>query len=187
MALYREAYIVRIASDPVALLWSGHGDLLVPADHVIGAEDAIALGAGELVNIPDFQLLINGLAERLDFTLSGVSEETIRLALEDAPSVAGARVDIGRMDMGPDWQQIAPVEWEATFEARSLTVASNGSGEDRVRSLKLTVAAGDTTRSRAPLAFFTDADQRRRSPDDAIFDHVAGINAGTSRRFGPAQ
>lgn len=185
MALYREAYIIRIASDPVALFWSGHGDLLVPADIVIGASDAIALGAGELVNIPDFQSLINGIAERLEFTISGVSEQTIRFALEDAPSVAGARVDIGRMDMGEDWQQIAPVEWEAVFEARSLTVESNDGGDGRTRSIKLTVAAGDTARSRAPLAFFTDSDQRRRSPDDAIFDHVAGINSGTSRRFGP--
>jgi hypothetical protein len=185
MAFYREAYIIRIASDPVALLWSGYGDLLVPADTVV-PEDSIALGGGGLVSVPDFQQLINGTAERLEYILSGISEEMIRLALEDAPSVAGSRVDLGRMDMDGDWQQIAPVEWEATFEARSLEVGSGWNGASRVRTLKLTVAAGDTTRSRAPLAFFTDADQRRRSPDDAIFSHVAAINGGTSRRFGPA-
>jgi hypothetical protein len=37
----------------------------------------------------------------------------------------------------------------------------------------------------APMAFFTDADQKKRSSTDTIFDHVAAINAGTSRRFGP--
>lgn len=184
MALYREGYIFRINTPTVAMFWSGFGELLVPADIVV-PEDSIALGAGELVNIPDLEQLINGTAERVDFTLSGVSQSTIRLAKEESPDVPGTRVDIGRMDFGPDWQQIAPVEWEWTGEARKLSVGSQNSENGRLRTLTLTVAAGDTTRSRAPLAFFTDADQRRRSPTDAIFSHVAGMSGGTSRRWGP--
>ncbi len=183
MGLYREAYIFRIASDPVALFWSGFGDLFVPADIVIPA-DAIALGAGELINIPDFEQLINGTAERLDIQLSGVTDQTLALAIEESASVAGARVDVGRMDQDQYWQQAAPVEWEAAFEARSLSVGSQFSA-GRVRTISLTIVSGDTTRSRANNAFFTDADQRRRSPTDAIFSHVAGISAGTTRRFGP--
>lgn len=185
MAFYRESIIVRIASDPPALLWSGLGPLLVPADIVV-PEDAIALGGAELVNVPDFQQLMNGTAERLEFTLSGVSEETVRLALEDAPSVRGARVDVGRADFDDAWQLIS-IEWEAVFEARSLSVSRPLAQSGQVtRSISLTIVAGDSTRSRAPNAFFTDADQRRDHPTDAIFSHVAGINAGTSRRFGPS-
>lgn len=185
MATYRESYIVRIACDPPVLIWSGLGLLPLPADAVIPVADD-AIGAGELVSIPDFQQLINGTAERLEFTLSGVSEETVRLALEDAASVRGARVDLGRIDFGADWQPLGPVEWEATFEARSLTVSRPRSTEEGVqRSISLTIVQGNTTRSRARTAYFTDADQRRRSPTDAIFSHVAGITAGTSRRFGP--
>lgn len=185
MPIYQESIIVRIASDPPALLWSGVGPLLIPADIVV-PEDAIALGGGELVSVPDFQQLMNGTAERLEFTLSGVGEETVRLALEDAPSVRGARVDIGRADFDADWQ-LTNVEWEAVFEARSLSVSRPLSQDGYVtRSISLTIVAGDSIRSRAPNAYFTDADQRRRSPTDAIFSHVAGINAGTSRRFGPS-
>lgn len=185
MAIYRESVIVRIDCDPPALLWSGVGPLPVPADIVIPSS-TIALGGGELVNVPDFQQLLNGTAERLDFTVSGVSEETLRLALEDAPSVAGARVDIGIISFDPDWQFLG-IEWEATFEARSLSIGRPATQNGKaVRSITLTIVAGETTRARAPLAFFTDADQRRRSSDDLIFSHVAGINAGTSRRFGPS-
>lgn len=185
MASYRESIVVRIASDPPALLWSGIGPLPVPADIVV-PEDAIALGGGELVSVPDFQQLMNGTAERLEFTLSGVREETVRLALEDAPSVRGARVDVGRVDFDDAWQMLG-IEWEAVFEARSLSVSRPASQEGQVtRSISLTIVAGSSTRARAPNAFFTDADQRRRSPTDAIFSHVAGINAGTSRRFGPS-
>lgn len=187
MSVYRESYIVRIACDPPALIWSGFGDLPLPADAIIPAP-AIALGAGDLVNIPDFQQLMNGTAERLDFQLSGVSEETVRLALEDAPSVRGARVDIGRIDFGEDWQPLGPIEWEATFEARSLSVSRPVATDGSInRTISLSIAHGDTTRARAPLAFFTDADQRRRSPTDRTFDRVSGINGGTTRRFGPSK
>ena len=185
MPTYRESIVVRIDCDPPALLWSGLGLLALPADIVI-PEPTFALGGGELVSVPDFDQLLNGTAQRLDFTVSGVSNETLRLALEDAPSVRGARVDIGRADFDDAWQLIG-VEWEAVFEARSLSISRPIAENGQVtRSITLTIVDGDSTRSRAPNAYFTDADQRRRSPDDAIFSHVAGINAGTSRRFGPS-
>ncbi|AIT81593.1 hypothetical protein [Novosphingobium pentaromativorans] len=185
MASYRESVVVRIDCDPPALLWSGIGNLLMPADDVIPA-DAIALGGGELVSVPDFQQLIGGTAERLDFTVSGVSDETVRFAIDDAATVRGARVDIGTIRFDNDWQ-LASVTWEQVFEARSLSVSrpqSDSSG-NLTRSITLTIVQGSTTRSRAKIAFFTDSDQRRRSSDDAIFSHVGGITLGTSRRFGP--
>lgn len=185
MATYRESFVVRIACDPPALFWTGVGPLPLEADSVI-PEAAIALGAGEIVNIPDFEQLINGTAERIECVLSGVSEEVARLALEDAPSVPGARVDLGLITFDADWQQDGPIEWEATFEARKLIVGrpvvTDG---EATRSISLTMASGDTTRSRSPNSHFTDADQRRRSSTDAVFSNVASITAGTSRRFGP--
>lgn len=179
----RESYLLRIASDPPARIWSGFGDLVIPAD-IVEPVPATYMGAGELLSAPDFQALINGVAERLEFTVSGVSTETLRLALEDAPSVKGATVHLGRVDFDSNWQIVA-VEWEAVFRADALVVESQGNGGARQRTISLSIGHGDTGRSYAPSAFFTDADQRRRSATDAIFSQVAGINAGTSRRFGP--
>lgn len=186
MALYRESIIVRVDCVPPALLWSGIGLLELPADAVLPTVE-VALGGGELISVPDFQQLIGGTAERLDITFSGVDEESLRLALEDAPSVRGARVDIGTIQFDTDWQ-ILSVEWESVFEARSLTVSRPQVSADgkAVRAVTLSIVQGSTTRSRAKLAFFTDADQKRRSVTDTVFSHVAGINAGTSRRFGPS-
>lgn len=187
MALYREGYIFRIDTPEPALFWSGHTDLLVPADSVLPTV-SIAIGGGELVSAPDLEMLLNGVAQRADFVLSGVSEQTIAFAQEEAPGVLGAAVNIGTIPMDADWQQAGPVQWEWSGEARGLSVGSQNTDTGRARSITLTVASGDTTRSRAPIAFFTDSDQRRRlgSEDDAIFDHVAGISGGTSRRWGPA-
>jgi hypothetical protein len=180
VAVYRESYLIRIGSSPPARVWSGHGPLIIPADIV---EDAPAeyLGAGELLNVPDFQQLINGTAQRLELVVSGVSSETLRLALEDAPTVKNAPVHLGRIDFGPDWQPVGAVEWEAVFRADKLSVSRDG----ETRTITLSIGSQDTGRSYSPQAFFTDADQRRRSPTDAIFSHVAGIVTGTTRRFGP--
>lgn len=185
MPAYRESVLLRIDCDPPAFLWSGIGNLYIPADGVLPV-GSIALGGGELISVPDFQQLIGGTVERLDFTVSGVSEDLARLAFEDAPSVRGARVDVGTVRFDAAWQ-LASVAWEQVFEARSLNISRPRSDDagNVTRSVTLTIVQGPSTRGRAKLAFFTDADQRRRSSDDAIFSHVAGINLGTSRRFGP--
>jgi len=184
MAAYRESFVFRIETDVPATVWSGHGDLILPADDIL-SEPVLALGAGELVNLPDFEQLLNGTAQRLEISLSGVSEETLALALDEALQVPGAPVYIGRVRFDENWQMTEPVAWEWTGAGVNLSVSSQDGDDGRVRMLTLVVAAGDTLRKRAALSFFTDADQRRAYPTDAIFSHVAGINAGTSRKWGP--
>lgn len=178
-----ESYGIRIAADPVARLWSGVGDLIVPADIV---EDAPAryIGGGAIINAPDFQQLINGTAERLEIRVSGVDAETVALARTEGPSVIGAKVHLVRFDFDDDWQ-LVDVEYEAVFRADKLTVSSTSEEGGRTRTITLSVGTENTNRSRAPIAFFTQQDQARRSPGDLIFDHVSGIALGKSRRFGP--
>ncbi len=180
----RESILVRIDSVPPARISSCVGDLFIPADNT-EPEDSIYLGGGELISFPEFQQIVNGVAERIDVQVSGVTAETVRLALEDAPTVKRARVDVGTIRFDDDWQQLGPVTWESRYRADTLTVSSQPGQDGRTRTISLSVATEDTNRSRAPMAFWTDADQRRRSPTDAFFSHVAGISLGTTRRFGP--
>lgn len=184
MAEVRESYLIKIdhPEDP-ARIWSGVGNLVVPAD-IVEPVPATYLGAGELLDVPDFQQLINGVAERVEFTVSGVSNETIRLALEDAPGVKNCGVYVGRVDFDKDWQ-ILSVEWEATYRADFLSVESEAANGRRVRTIKLSVGSDDTGRSYAPASYFTPADQRLRSATDIIFDHVPAMNRGIHRIFGP--
>lgn len=184
MAIYREAYIFRIETDDPAMIWSGYGPILLPADDILSVPE-VALGAGELVSLPELEQLINGLSQRAEITLSGVSDATMALAEDEAAQVPGAAVYIGVATFDrTDWS-IESVAWEWAGEGKKLAVSSEDNGGDRVRTLTLTVGAGDTSRQRAPLAFFTAADQQRDFPDDLVFDHVGAINAGTTRRWGP--
>lgn len=184
MAFHRESYIAYIDCEPPALLHGGYGLLPVPADLVIPTPMA-ALGGGELISIPDWQTLINGTAERLNLVLSGVSEEVVRFAVEDAETVRGAAVYVGTIKYQEDWS-LDTIEWEAVFEARSLSVSRPQSQDAQVsRSITLAIVQGESTRARAANSYYTDADQRLKYPTDAIFSNVGGITAGTSRRFGP--
>ena len=179
----RESYGIRIDCDPPARVWNGVGNLHIPAD-IVEAEPATYLGGGELLSAPDFQQLVNGTADRLSITVSGVSAESQRLALEDAESVKGAKVHLVRFDFDDEWQ-LVNVEYECVLRADSVTTSSDQTEDGRTRTITLSIGTADTDRSRAPIAFWTGADQRRRSPTDRFFDHIAGISRGTSRRFGP--
>jgi len=180
----RVSPLFRIASDPPARVWGGVNSLIIPADSVED-EDAVYLGGGALVSIPDLEQLINGTADRIDITVSGVAAVTLALATEEAASVKGAAVHVGLAYFDDDWQLIE-VEWLAELRADSITTDNQPGENGRTRSITLSIGSDDTDRSMAPIASWTDADQHRISPTDRFFDHIAGISAGTSRRFGPA-
>jgi hypothetical protein len=184
MAITRRSWLLRIDSDPVCYLWSGFGPLETPADHV-DPEGARWLGAGHLVNIPTLKALINGVAERATFILSGASSETLRLAIEDKNTVNGAQVRLGHVLFDEAWQLIDGARYEWLGIADALRVESRYGDEKRVRSIILMVGSADTTRSNPRFTYWTDASQRTRSPDDAFCDHVAMISQGVTRRFGP--
>lgn len=179
----RESFGIRIDSVPVARLWTGFGDLVVPAD-IVEAEPAVYLGGGELLSAPDFEVPINNAAERIDIQLSGVSAHVLAIALQEGASIKGAKVHFVRFYFDGTWQ-LDGVEYEAVFRADKLSFSSEESDNGRTCTLTLSIATDDTNRNRSPQAFFTDQDQRKRSATDAIFSHVAGITQGIMRRFGP--
>lgn len=180
----REILLLRMATDPVVRVWSGAGPLAVPTD-TVETEDTPYSGLGELLNLPAVEQLINGVSQKVSFTVSGVSAEMLALAQADRATVRGATVWIGTLILDDDLQPVDGVDWEWRGKADTLELASTPNGDDRVRTVTLTVAAADATRTRADLAFFTDADQRRRSPDDLFFNQIASYSAGTTVRFGP--
>jgi hypothetical protein len=173
--------LIRIGTTPPARIWSGIGDLQVPADGTETEDAARYLGGGELLDgLNDIEQLINGTAARIDINVSGVAAATVKLALEEADEVKGATVDIGVAEFDDLWQLVG-VTWQAQYRADKLSITR----QENTRVITLSMGSDDTGRSRTINAYWTHADQIRRSPTDLFFDHVSGINAGTSRIFGP--
>lgn len=172
--------LIRIGVPDVARLWSGSGPLYLPADGIETTDGALYLGGGEILDgLTDVEQLLNGTAARLDLSVSGVALETVRLAREEF--VAGSLVDIGTIEFDDLWQPY-PARWTAQYRADKLSV-DRGAGQ---RTITLSMGSDDTGRSTSPQSYWTPADQARRSPTDRIFDRVPGLNAGTSRAFGPS-
>lgn len=184
MTLYRRSVLFLLACDPVARLWSGHGNLTV-SSNAVEVSDQTYQGAGALIDVPTIRQLLNGVADRIEFQLSGVSAETFRLAADDRATVKGAACYIGEIGFDTDWQVSGEPEWFFRGVADVMTLDSSNTEGGRSRVIKLSVAAGDTRRSNPTPAYFTDAAQKRNHPTDNFFDRVAGISLSTTRRFGP--
>ncbi len=185
MATYRRSVLFRLACDPIAYLWSGIGNLYI--EDAIDPTGATYRGIGGLLDLPTLKQLINGVADRVEFALSGVSSEVLRLAQEDASTIRDALLLIGEQSFDADWQVDGPPNWIWRGYADTLGVDSDDDNGNRTRSIRLSVRSADTFRANPNLAYFTDQDQRRRSPTDAIFSNVAQIATGTTRRFGTTE
>lgn len=184
MASHRVSILFHLACDPPVFIWSGFGDLITGPDALYPA-GASWRGAGELVSIPTLKQLINGEADRIEVRFSGVSPAMVRLAHEDRESVKGATARIGLIEFDENWQHIGPIKWHWVGAGGVIITESTDNGGQRQWSVSLSMASGDTMLSNPQVAFFTAADQAKVSPTDRFCDFVAGISAGTTRRFGP--
>lgn len=170
----RYAVLVRIACMSSTLrLWSGLGDLDIEADDV-DLTGGRFQGIGLIGELPAIRQLIGGTAERLDFNLTAPSGAVFDLGDADVAEVRSAPVSMAIVFFDADWQIAgAPVWlWDGTADVPSVNRSS--SGLEVTRSVTLSVGSAFTDRTRAQLTYFTDADQRRRSPTDRFCERVAG-------------
>lgn len=182
----KKILLIRFGTDPVTRVCSGVNPVIIPADSIETEDNAKYLGGGLLADIPDLDQLINAVAARLDVTVSGVSTKTLAIFTGEAEQVEGAAVNIGIAYQDDAWQ-ITDVEWVGELRSDTPTISDqSGQNGGRTRSIGISLGTDFTDRSTAKISYFTHADQQRVSPGDMIFDHVAGINAGTSRSFGPS-
>lgn len=165
-------FLLEAASGPVRA-WLGVGDYELAADDV-DTEGGTYLGIGMVGDIPALSQLVGGLAERVDFILSGATDETLRLADGDADEVRNAPVHVGVIFFDADWQAVDPVAWLWDGTADSPSVDRDASGPEIERRVTLSVGSAFVDRTRPQLGFYTPADQKRRSPTDTFCDRVPG-------------
>lgn len=187
-AQVRAGVLLRIGANPTPLrIWAGIGDLAIPSD-TIEPGGAVYSGLGEIVNLPAVSQLVNGVADQVTFVLSGVDDNLLSLVDEEAEAVRFASARLAFVAMDANWQLASTVKWlwEGVVETPEVSQSAASGDQDAVRSVSLTVSTGMTGRRRPTHAFYTDADQRRRSPDDRFCERVVLYSQGSTRKFGPA-
>jgi hypothetical protein len=166
----------RAATNPVLRLWAGVNTSPTIGIPSLDEIDAEYVGAGGLVNVPDLEILINGLADRVDFSLNGL-DPTITNDLEgDGAPVLGRAVHVGIAPLDDDWQPLSPVValWTGTADYWAETREPQRAVDKSVtHSLTLTTSTGDTSRSRPRLTTFTDSAQQLAYPTDRFFERVS--------------
>ena len=126
-------------------------------------------GAGQFLNIPDLETMINGIASKVSFALSGLNPVAVAAMLDTAPEVLGALVTVGICPMDQYWQPVGTIVpvWTGTAEfiAEEFKV-ENDPAKPQVQSLMLTASTGDMSRASSNLQTFSDSAQKTLYPTD---------------------
>lgn len=163
----------RMATDPVVRVWLGIGDIKpgVTAYDPLSDND-IYSGLGQLIDVPALQQLINGVADRVTFHVSGVSADTSALASTSATTVKNKQVAVGVCLFGAAWQQLGSPKWLWLGTADFVTRQQQSDGKITTRVIELSVGSLFTSRRRRGLSYLTDRDQQKRSPGDRFCERT---------------
>lgn len=173
----RVGVFFRLDTAPPIRLWAGVGERRLPVDAIEGDPSNLYSGCGELIGFPELNQLINGVAQRVDFSLSGVgvTAEAVAIADGEADLIDGVTAHVGIYRYGDDDRGVGPVKWLWEGVADVLTLSSADAGDggaDQVRSMGVGVTTMFSFRKKARAVLWTGKDQRKRSSDDAMCDLV---------------
>lgn len=158
-------------------LWSGAGDFDLPADDT-DTTGGRYVSLGFPLGLPAFSQAINGAAASVEFSLSGVDAEAMRLVGVDRDQVDGALVYVGIMDLDEHQQPASTCDWLMEAQAAKPRVSRTGQGSRAVRTISLPCVTDFFDRNLAATAYWSPTGQRSRSGDDAFFDLIPTISAG---------
>lgn len=178
------AVFLRIGTDPVGRFWiGGIGAFPVPAEG-IETTGGDYLGLGEALGLPAFESLVNGQAQRLSLTLSGLPERMVALAKAEASELRGAPVSIGIMGLDEDFVQSSRLYWLWSGASDTVQIARRWVGEGNYsRNVTIGMGNAETTRRRPLLRLFTDAFQKMRSATDRFCERTPDMSLGKTVKW----
>lgn len=184
--MQRIGVFFRLATDPAVRLWTGIGKI-EPGVNTLDVSGAEYVGFGELKDVPEFNQLVNGAAQRVEFVLSGVSGPVLAAASgSDAEEVKGKPVSVGLGIFSPTWALLGSVKWFANYTADYLSVEQSATEDPLqpiVRTVKLSCGSLMTGRRRASFGYLSDQDQQARSPGDEFCSLVSRYAHGFSKAW----
>ncbi len=170
---------LRIDTDPALHMWFGINNIPANFDS-IDPDGTVYLGGGRLVGVPTLEVLVNGTADSVEFTLSGIDPTTATKTIDSLPLVRGASVHMGITTLDQYFQpmsDIIPI-WTGTASHVGEQSPAVASGQSVTLTLSLAVVAGEATRSRPARTLWSSAHQKAISPTDKFCDETARLARG---------
>lgn len=174
------AFFFRLGTTSPMRLVLGVNDIPIGIP-VLDGGGSVYLGAGRLLNIPDLEMLINGITDKVTFSVSGVDAATVAAFAVVSPKVLGSLVTIGMAVLDTHYQPIGSIVslWDggADYWAMDQPVVADETAQI-VRTISLVCASGDQSRGFPALDTFTAQSQKTKYPTDSFCDNVARYYAG---------
>lgn len=164
----------RLGTSPALHLAFGINDIPI-LNPAVDPAGTVYLGGGRFLDVPALETLINGTADKVTFSLSGIEPAIGINFLDTAPSVLGAPVSVGIAPMDSLWQPMSNIVslWTgvADFVAEEMKPEAD-MRRPRVLSFLLACSAGDTSRALPNFLTFTPQAQRLVAADDTFCNWV---------------
>lgn len=178
----RLGVFLRLETPAPLRIWMGVGDCPARVDATDGGGETY-YGFGEVIAVPAFQQLVNGQADRVEFSLSGVSQRVDQLASGEAGDVRGAYLRVGVAAFDRTWALIEQPTWLRTFVADYLTRKRDNSEGEAVYTIAISARSLFTGRRRPALSFWNDKDQQARSPGDEFCERTSLYSVDVSKAW----
>lgn len=181
----RTGVFFRLDTDTPVRIWLGIGKIK-PGVNAYDLAGAVYEGFGEIQNVPAFKQLINGAAERVEFSVSGVSGNILQIASGgDSEQVKGKRVAVGFALMGPTWKLLGAIKWCANYTADYLAIEQTPDDpmQPVIRTVKLSCGTLLTARRRPGLSYFSDPDQQARFSGDLFCQRTSVYANGFTKTW----
>lgn len=172
------AILIRIDTPEPIRLFGGPGLFENKAIDDINAFDAGAIynqldpNGAWVSAVPPVRQLVGGMAEALDFTLSGVP--AIPQTFVDERAAEGFRIYFGDVEFDADLQQVGDAWWIWSGIIRKASAADSSN----TTSITLTAETTCASRSRATLRTWCNANFRQDHPTDGFCRQIGrnGLN-----------
>lgn len=175
---------LHVATDPPLHIWFGVNDIPSRIDSV-DPSGTVYLGGGRLIGVPSLEVLVNGTADSVEFTLSGIDPSTAATMADSIPPVRGCAVYMGITTLDQYYQpmsDIIPI-WKGTASHTGESSPSVTGNEGKTTTLSLAVTAGERTRSRPSRSLWSDAQQKAISPTDDFCKSTSRLARGIQAKW----
>lgn len=172
---------LHIATSPPLRVWFGVEDIPITIES-IDEGGAIYQGGGKLIGLPTLEILVNGTADAVEFTMSGIDPATGTVVSESIPPVRGVDVYVGITTLDDYYQpvsQIIPI-WRGSASHTTESSPTVNGPENRTMTLGLVVASGEQTRSRPARSLWSAPHQKAISSDDKFCDNTSRMARGVA-------
>ena len=170
-----------IEPDPMRL-WLGINDIPAGIDAIDPDTQQRYLGGGMLREVPNLEAVINGVADRADFQLSGIDPATAARVDLAAIDVRGKPFHVGITTLDDDHQPMSAIIPLITGRSSYVTEASppvTGTDNPSV-TWGLSVGFGVTTRDRQSQVLWSSVHHKAAHPGDLFCDGTARMERGVA-------